>query len=97
MCEVRSVRAIKVADLARNCKQICDEVFSGSPVVVSRPHNENVVVVAESRYLDMIKALELAERSHIMMELARSEDEANNPNTIWLSHDEAWQKIEAGV
>ena len=93
---MRNVKAINVIDLARNCKQICDEVFSGNPVVVSRPHNENVVVISEESYLDMVKAQELAYRSHVLLELERSEDEADDPNINWLSHEEAWQMIEAG-
>ena len=89
MYEVRSVRAVKVADLARNCKQICDEAFSGNPVIVSRPHNENVIVVAEAEYLDMVKTRELLNRERILRELAEAEKEAADPNTKWLSHDEA--------
>ncbi|MDR0999619.1 MAG: hypothetical protein LBL96_02270 [Clostridiales bacterium] len=88
------MRAIRVNDFTRNCKEICDEAYSGSPVILSRPRNENVVVVAESDFITLTKARELLQREYILRELAQSEIEANDPKTKWLSHEEAWAMIE---
>ena len=88
------MRAIRVVDLARNCKQVCDEAYLGNPVVISRPRNENVVMVAESEYINLSKAQEILHREYILRELAESEVEANDPETSWLSHEEVWRIVE---
>ena len=37
--------AVKSMDVRENFKALCDRVFSGETVVVSRPKNENVVIL----------------------------------------------------
>lgn len=53
--------AVKSMDIRDNFKDICDKVFKGEPVVVSRPKNENVVIISESEYNNMLKAKKNAE------------------------------------
>jgi antitoxin YefM len=44
------VIAIKANELRDNFKGICDLVVSGEMVIVSRPHNQNVVVLSENEF-----------------------------------------------
>ena len=48
--------AVKGADIKYNFKAICDKVFGGETVIVSRPKNENVVLVSEKKYQEMERA-----------------------------------------
>ena len=48
--------AIKPTQMRDNFKRICDRVVGGETVIVSRPNNENVVIVSEKEYNDMQKA-----------------------------------------
>lgn len=48
--------AVKSMDIRDNFKAICDKVFNGEPIVVSRPKNENIVMISEHEYNAMLKA-----------------------------------------
>ena len=48
--------AVKSMDVRDNFKKLCDMVFHGETLVRSRPRNENVVMVSESEYNEMMKA-----------------------------------------
>ena len=48
--------AVKSMDVRDNFKKLCDMVFHGETLVISRPRNENVVMVSESEYNEMMKA-----------------------------------------
>ena len=47
---------VKSMDVRDNFKKLCDMVFRGETLVISRPRNENVVMVSESEYNEMMKA-----------------------------------------
>ena len=48
--------------LAReNFKSLCDKVFKGETLIVSRPKNENIVMMSESEYNEIMKAKRNAE------------------------------------
>ena len=53
--------AIKSMDVRNNFKSLCDKVFNGETLVISRPKNENVVMLSESEYNEMLKAKRNAE------------------------------------
>ena len=48
--------AVKPTQMRDNFKAICDQVVQGETVIISRPNNENVVIVSEKEYNDMQKA-----------------------------------------
>jgi len=52
--------AIKPSQMRSNFKTLCDKVVNGETIIVSRPNNENVVVLSEKEYNDMQKAAENA-------------------------------------
>ena len=48
--------AVKSMDVRENFKEWCNKVISGETLIVSRPKNENVVIVSEKEYNEMAKA-----------------------------------------
>ena len=44
-----------------NFESLCDKVFNGEIVLISRPKNENVVMITEIEYNEIIKAKRNAE------------------------------------
>jgi len=87
------LRAVQVNDLARNCKKICDEAFAGNPVIVARPKKENVVLISESDYLNLIKAQEEAQRAYILHELEKAESEGDAPEAEWFNREVAIKMV----
>ena len=52
---------VKSMDVRDNFKSLCDKVFHGETLIISRPKNENVVMISESEYNEMMKAKRNAE------------------------------------
>lgn len=50
-----AVKTVKSMDVRENFKALCDRVFHGETLIVSRPKNENVVIISESAYNELIK------------------------------------------
>lgn len=53
--------AVKSMDVRDNFKSLCDKVFQGETLIISRPKNENVVMMSENKYNEIIKAKKNAE------------------------------------
>lgn len=53
--------AVKSMDLRENFKTLCDQVFNGETLIISRPKNENIVMMSESEYNEIMKAKRNAE------------------------------------
>ena len=53
--------AVKSMDVRDNFKTLCDKVFNGETLIISRPKNENIVMLSEHEYNDMLKAKKNAE------------------------------------
>jgi len=53
--------AIKTVDIRNDFKRISDIVMGGEKVLVSRPRNENLVIISESDYNELEKAKRNAE------------------------------------
>ena len=53
--------AVKSMDVRDKFKSLCDKVFSGETLIVSRPKNENIVMLSEFEYNEMVKAKKNAE------------------------------------
>lgn len=48
--------AVKSMDVRDNFKNLCDKVFKGETLIISRPKNENVVMLSEHEYNEIMKA-----------------------------------------
>ena len=53
--------AVKSMDVRDNFKSLCDKVFNGETLIISRPKNENIVMLSEAEYNEMMKAKRNAE------------------------------------
>lgn len=53
--------AVKGMDVRNNFKEWCNKVVGGETIIVSRPKNENVVIVSEQEYNELQKAKRNAE------------------------------------
>ena len=53
--------AVKSKDIKQNFKTLCDEVFRGETLIISRPRNENVVLISEKYFEELRKAQRNAE------------------------------------
>ena len=53
--------AVKSMDVRENFKSLCYKVFRGETLIVSRPKNENIVMMSESEYNEIMKAKRNAE------------------------------------
>ena len=47
---------LKTIDFLKNFKDICAKVFSGEIVKLSRPKNQNVIILSETEYNSLTKA-----------------------------------------
>ena len=77
--------AVKSMDLRENFKALCDKVFGGETLIVSRPKNENVVMMSEKEYNEIMKA---ARNAEYLAKLDRSQEQLQRGETISLSMDE---------
>lgn len=77
--------AVKSMDLRDNFKALCDKVFGGETLIVSRPKNENIVVLSEKEYNNIMKA---ARNAEYLAKLDRSQEQLQRGETISLSMDE---------
>lgn len=48
--------AVKSMDVRDNFKSFCDKVFNGETLIISRPKNENIVMLSEYEYNEIMKA-----------------------------------------
>lgn len=77
--------AVKSMDLRDNFKVLCDRVFGGETLIVSRPKNENVVLMSEKEYNEIMKA---ARNAEYLAKLDRSQEQAARGETISFSLNE---------
>ena len=48
--------AVKRTDVKNNFKSLCDRVFLGETIIISRPKNENIVMISEKEFAEYEKA-----------------------------------------
>lgn len=55
------MKAVKTTDIKFRTKEVLDEAAGGEIIIVSRPRNQNVVVLSEVAYNLMRKAAEVGQ------------------------------------
>ncbi|MDR1069111.1 MAG: type II toxin-antitoxin system Phd/YefM family antitoxin [Clostridiales Family XIII bacterium] len=53
--------ALKTVDMRNNFKRVSEIAKQGEPVLIARPHNDNLVVLSEYAYNEMVRIKENAE------------------------------------
>lgn len=71
--------AVKSMDVRDNFKSFCDKVFDGETLIVSRPKNQNIVMMSESEYNDIMKA---KRNTEYLAMIDKSITEAENGNFV---------------
>lgn len=77
-------------DVRDNFKSLCDKVFRGETLIISRPKNENVVMISEAEYNDMMKAKRNAEYL-AMLDKSMAEAEAGGFITKTIAELEEYE------
>ncbi len=77
--------ALKTADVRKDFKRISHLVTSGEKVLVSRPHNENLVILSEKEYNELEK---YRRNSAYLAKLDKSIAQAKEGRTVTLSMEE---------
>ena len=77
--------AVKSMDVRDNFKNLCDRVFNGETLIISRPKNENIVMLSETEYNEMLK---LKRNADYLAMLDKSMMEARTGGFIVKSVDE---------
>ena len=62
------MREIQITDLTSEIEKICAEAYAGNPILVTRPNNDNVVIVSEVAYSELIRTKEQKRRVYILNE-----------------------------
>ena len=82
--------AVKSMDVRDNFKSLCDKVFRGETLIVSRPKNENIVMMSEIEYNEIMKAKRNAEYL-TMLDKSIAEAEAGGFITKTLTELETFE------
>lgn len=82
--------AVKSMDVRDNFKALCDKVFNGETLIISRPKNENVVMLSEAEYNEMVKAKKNADYL-AMLDKSMAEAEAGGFITKTMTELEAYE------
>lgn len=73
------MQAVKSMEVRNHFRDFCDKVFNGETLIISRPKNENIVMVSEKEYNEMMKAKQNAE--YLLM-LDKSMEEAQKGGLV---------------
>ena len=82
--------AVKSMDVRNNFKSLCDKVFNGETLIVSRPKNENIVMMSEAEYNDIMKVKKNAEYLS-MLDKSMAEAEAGGFITKTIAELEEYE------
>ena len=63
--------AARSVDVRDNFKSLCEQVFSGETVIISRPRNENIVMISENVYNALQKSKRNEEYQKIIDESSK--------------------------
>ena len=82
--------AVKSMDVRDNFKSLCDKVFKGETLIISRPKNENVVMLSQTEYNDIMKVKRNAEYL-AMLDKSMAEAEAGGFITKTIAELEEYE------
>jgi len=80
-----------VRDLRNNYNEIIELANAGNQVIITQNGEEAAVVISPQAFRDIQVFLY---RQYIKRELAKAKEEAQNPDTKWVSEEEFWAGVE---
>ena len=87
--------AIKTADLRQDFKQIADRVMQGEKILISRPKNENLVIITEAEYNELEKLRAKTARAELMASIKALQEAAEDSGAEEMSMEEIDAEIAA--
>ena len=87
--------AIKTADLRQDFKKIADRIMQGEKVLISRPRNENLVILTESEYNELDNLRAKTARVELMVSIKTLQEAAEDSGAEEMSMDEIDAEISA--
>ena len=80
--------AIKTADLTQDFKRVADRVVQGETVLISRPRNENIVMITEKEYNELAEVRRKAARERLKANMKAMQEQALINGTSEMTMDE---------
>jgi antitoxin YefM len=77
--------ALRTVDLRNNFKKVSEIVYAGEPVLIARPHNENLIVLSERDYNEMARA---HRNEEYLAKIEESLDQVRQGKTVRKTMDE---------
>ena len=62
----------KSMDVRENFEALCDKVFYGETLLITRPKNENVVMLSEKKYNELTEFIKAARNAEYLTMIDRS-------------------------
>lgn len=79
------ITAIKSTELKKNTKSICDRAYNGETLIISRPKDQNVVLISEQLFQELDK---LRQNAAYLASLERGNKEIAEGRLIYKTIDE---------
>ena len=67
--------AIKTADVTQDFKNVAERIMRGEKILISRPKNENIVMITEQEYNELDKLREINIRKRTLRDVLRETQE----------------------
>jgi len=80
--------AVKTADITQDFKNVADRIMRGERILISRPKNENIVMITEIEYNQLDKLRESANRRTLKDVLRETQEQAQINGTSEFSLDD---------
>ena len=80
--------AVKSMDVRDNFKNFCDKVYKGEILIISRPKNENVVMMSEKEYNELVEILKSIRNKEYLAMIDESMAQAEAGKFVMKSIDE---------
>ena len=87
--------AIKTADLRQDFKQIADRIMQGEKILISRPKNENLVIITETEYNELDKLRAKNARAELLASIKALQEAAENSGAEKMTMEEIDAEIAA--
>ena len=86
--------ALRTVDVRNDFKRVSEIVKGGEPVLITRPHNDNLVVLSERDYNELERARSSMQVRLDEQELARREAAVESGESRLISREQFWENVE---
>ena len=80
--------AIKTADLTQDFKRVADRIVKGETILISRPRNENIVMITEKEYNELAEVRKKAALERLRENFKAMQEQSVLDGTSEMTLDE---------